>query len=88
MPTTKEMNDCIYCYRERGTLVQPHYTTHKLRDGSETWIAYCPVCGIRTRYTKRLRAKTIEQAKVSWNAYDFVGKVCLDDVPMQTFSPD
>ena len=82
------MRNCPYCERERELHIQPHYTTHTMRNGEKTWIAYCPVCGARTPYTKGLKSKTLDQAKISWNACDFVGKVVLDDVPMQTFSPD
>ena len=82
-----EMSDCPYCYRERDSHIKPHYTKHQT-DKGETWIAYCPVCGVCTRYYKGGKVKTLEQAKASWNAYNLFGKVDPADVPMQTFSPD
>ena len=81
------MKYCPYCYQIDEIPIEPHYTKHKTNKG-DTWIAYCPKCGKRTPYYRGGKPKTLEQAKMSWEAYDLIGTVCLDDVPMQTFSPD
>ena len=80
------MKDCPYCLSGTGCRIQPHYTTHTTAKG-KTWIAYCPSCGARTPYTKDGNVKTLEQAKESWNGFHLIGKVCHEDIPMQTFSP-
>ena len=81
------MKNCPYCEREKEIGIQPHYAKHMTNKG-ETWIAYCPSCGARTSYYSGGKVKTRLQAIGSWNAYDLVGTVDPEDVPMQTFSPD
>lgn len=83
----RTMVNCPYCVLRKGVCVQPHYTTHKTPKG-ETWIAYCPSCGVSTPHYKGGKPKTLEQAKASWNAFDLRSVVDPGDVPMQTFSPD
>lgn len=81
------MKNCPYCLMERKSEIQPHYM--KLIEGEkETWVAYCPRCGACTPPWRNGAAKSIDEAKTSWNSFDLPLYVDASKTPMQTFSPD